>query len=253
MDDHIRWALRRGQVERALRLAGQPGSTFSVRSLEDKLINKLLAEGSFPRAAALLPQMLALDLDRWVQVATKFENYEALSDFAAVVPLREPQLPGVVYEGVLLELEAGLFGDVLDGQAGAVDLDVDVALSRLAAQHLEGVALEGEAQLVPFRQQEAAAEAIRRVLVHLARAHALVRRGWRLRGKLDHHALPPVRQRRGSGGLGRRDVAREHLELAIGRHLPAELGLVRQAGLEGRSLVVGQLAIDVGHDEELVS
>uniref|UniRef100_A0A7S2R9H8 Vps41 beta-propeller domain-containing protein n=1 Tax=Mucochytrium quahogii TaxID=96639 RepID=A0A7S2R9H8_9STRA len=124
-EDHVGWALRIGDFERALELAEQAEvetaraielgeskeeiahkslRSYTLRGLQDKLLGFLLSEGEYKKAAALLPRLVDSDRDRWLQWATKFQNYQMLSSLAGYLPIRNPQLPAVVYESVLYEL-----------------------------------------------------------------------------------------------------------------------------------------------------
>lgn len=110
IDDHIEWALMQDDFHGALEIAQlhddvqDPMVMFSIRGLQDKLLGYLLQNNEYEEAASLCVEYLNEDKDRWVQWATKFENYEMLGSLATSLPIRNPQLPPEVYESVLLEL-----------------------------------------------------------------------------------------------------------------------------------------------------
>mmetsp|Transcript_14541 Transcript_14541/g.28127 ORF Transcript_14541/g.28127 Transcript_14541/m.28127 type:complete len:1088 (-) Transcript_14541:1876-5139(-) len=110
LEDHIAYNLQTGRYAVALGLAEnalakrQVLRNYTLRGLQDKLLNSLLMEEEFDQAASLCPRILGQDVDRWLQWASKFESLQHLRALAGYLPVRQPQLPAIVYESVIDEL-----------------------------------------------------------------------------------------------------------------------------------------------------
>ncbi|GBG33583.1 Vacuolar protein sorting-associated protein 41-like [Hondaea fermentalgiana] len=108
LEDHIAYALQHRRYAVALSLAESAGpgqlQAYSLRGLQDKLLGFLLSEHQYNQAASLCPRLLNSDPDRWLQWASKFESLEHLRSLAGYLPVRNPQLPAIVYESVIEEL-----------------------------------------------------------------------------------------------------------------------------------------------------